>query len=799
MNRLRNMPIAPKLIIAVAFTLAVVIGMLGFTNNKMENGHDMEASRDSAHRTNLLILDALARDMEYGAVDGIRDTIGMLKKRQPDINRIRVIGEEGRVIASSDRKEIGMKLNKSEKICASCHEAKENIPGISQFGTNFITVSTSIKNEKKCSEAECHMHDASKDILGMIHTDFSLKSLNASIEQRRLETLIAVLVAIFIVTIIIALFLRFFVSQPVNSLLSAMNKVADGDLDYHHRIVRRDEIGQLATGFNNMIARLKGMVGQLQNIMDGNRERSAYLESEVARLRQTMEAAASGDLSVRYDVRAQDEFALIGESLNKMTSELNSRIIEDERRHRDLETQVRKMLGVMEASANGDLSQRYDEKRDDEIGRLGMTLNRMLDDLNCLINDGKARHEHLEAEVARLLRHIKLLASGDFEVEFKAAGNDSFGQIGDALNKMSDSIVEMIKKIEDMTAQDHRKRQVLQTQVEGILRIVTRASQGDLTKSLSRGGGDEVIEELKQRLNRMFNSLRDMIGKIGESSGKIEQNGEAIHDVTGRLEAGVVKQLDFIERTAAAVDDMAKSITDMGYRSNAMMRISREAAHQANSGGETVSRALESMTTISDSMHEIHSVIEELETSTDDIKGIVKVIQEFSDQTQLLALNASIEAARAGDFGRGFSVVAKEISSLAQNTVNSAREITSVVNKVQSRVSRATSAANDTAGIVRDSVSLAKESGQALDEIIDAVEQVSTLIRDTVSALDEQKTKSETIRGNMDQVSMISSESADRVRDAALTAQALNELANELDGMVQQFKIGERTKLTTVA
>ncbi|MEW5947034.1 MAG: HAMP domain-containing protein, partial [bacterium] len=230
------------------------------------------------------------------------------------------------------------------------------------------------------------------------------------------------------------------IARPIVKASYQAERVARGDLDVEPlEVVSSDETGRLTASFNLMVQNLRTMV-------EKDRERREYLEGEVSRLVEVIAAAADGDLSRRFEITRRDEFAKIGEALNRMTADLQARIEEDRRRREYLEREVGRLLEVMLAASGGDFTKSYDVKTGDEIGRLGGALNRMIGELKDMIDTAKRRRSHLEQQVSRLLEYIQTVASGDFAAVFDSERDDEFGRIGGALSEMMRSIRTMIEQ-----------------------------------------------------------------------------------------------------------------------------------------------------------------------------------------------------------------------------------------------------------------------------------------------------------------------------------------------------------------
>lgn len=790
--KLKNLRISVKINLVVVITVFLIISISGYVNNEMEKSDAVEAAIESANNTAVVIRDSLEEDMMNWNPERIQNTVKIIAKNQKNIKKVIIVDQHDAILASTNEKELGEVINKTQGVCSKCHgllskkslenKTLDGEPMTIRASKENLTIAAPVLNKESCSSADCHYHSADDKVLGMIQVDFSLKSIYAEIFKRRTEIIIVNLIAITVISLVIYLCLKVLITIPTRRLLKDIKQVAGGDLTHQAKVSSEDEIGQLAQGFNPMVKKLHASVKK-------DRKHKEYLEKEIARVQQVIEAAASGDLSVKFEVIRSDEFGRIGESLNKMTDELDRMIREEKERHEYLERQVDRLQEVMEATSHGDLSKRYVPEKEDQIGRLGISLNNTISDLDEMFKSQKESHEYLQRQVGHLSKHIRTIASGDFNAVYYSEKNDEFGKIGNELNRMVKNIKAMIEQIESLKFADKRKKEILEEQIREIQEIIAHAARGDFTKALSSNSTDHIIGELKNNLNMMFRSLCVMIRKIGDSSSLVEESSQTLATIASQLEKGAQEQASSIEEAYDGVGRMKDSISEIARSSENVMVISSGASNQARTGGETISKALDSMNGVTETMGDIQGVMSELETSAEDIEEIVKVINEFSDQTNLLALNASIEAARAGDYGRGFSVVAKEVGVLAASTAESTREIAAMVKKIRDGVKKAISTTNNGMQVVIDSRDMALESRSVLSEIIQAVDQVSTHVQNTVATLEGQRTMSVRITEDMHRVSDISKESAHIAREAAFSVQTLTTLALELDAIVQQFKI----------
>jgi methyl-accepting chemotaxis protein len=194
------------------------------------------------------------------------------------------------------------------------------------------------------------------------------------------------------------------------------------------------------------------------------------------------------------------------------------------------------------------------------------------------------------------------------------------------------------------------------------------------------------------------------------------------------------------------------------------------------------------MSRISDSVNQSARLIQTLGEHSDQISAIVNVIKEIADQTNLLALNAAIEAARAGEQGRGFAVVADEVRKLAERTSKSTEEISAMISNIQIGTTGAVSSMEEGSTRVRDGVKMARQAGESMLKIRSGAEQVIASVSEIMSALKEQSIASGQVAGNVEQIARMTEQNNAEVQEIARTAEHLEQLAASLQSSVSQFK-----------
>ncbi|MFY9562143.1 MAG: methyl-accepting chemotaxis protein [Terriglobales bacterium] len=292
-------------------------------------------------------------------------------------------------------------------------------------------------------------------------------------------------------------------------------------------------------------------------------------------------------------------------------------------------------------------------------------------------------------------------------------------------------------------------------------------------------------------LNHMKNNLREMIQSIAQTAERVASASEEISASASQQANGADTQKDMATQVATAMQEMSATVAQVSENSSRAAEASRQAAETARQGGTIVTDTLVKMRAIADGVRATADKMDELGKASDQIGRIVGVIDDIADQTNLLALNAAIEAARAGEQGRGFAVVADEVRKLAERTTGATKEIAQMIKSIQSEAGFAVKAMEAGTEQVEEGVKSTAQAGESLKEIIRMAEQVGEMITYIATAATEQSSASEQVNQNMDQISRLVKESALGSQEAAKACQELSGLALDLQKLVSSFQLGK--------
>ncbi|MCB0744221.1 MAG: HAMP domain-containing protein, partial [Ignavibacteriae bacterium] len=326
------------------------------------------------------------------------------------------------------------------------------------------------------------------------------------------------------------------------------------------------------------------------------------------------------------------------------------------------------------------------------------------------------------------------------------------------LNKEGEVIgaLEAITDLSDSKEKEH----YLERNTQKMLLEMSKLANGDLTVNLQPEKNGDTIAELFEGFNLTVVKIKEMISQVGEAIEATASASAEISSSSEQMAAGAQEQSVQAMEVSTSINEMTETILDTTKNISMAADKTKEAGKLSSDGLKIVNRAIEGMNRISDVVNKAVKTVEELGKSSEKIGEIVKVINEIADQTNLLALNAAIEAARAGEHGRGFAVVADEVRKLAERTTGATTEISEMIKTIQEDTNNAVSSIHSGTEVVKKGLELTNQAGESLVNINNATINVIDLVTQVATASEEQSSTSELISRSIEGISQVSHESA---------------------------------------
>jgi methyl-accepting chemotaxis protein len=742
------MSIAKRIGVIVAAVLTVVLVAMFVFLRLTQESHMMSASREGVQRTNDLVVKSIIFAMGGGVTD-VKPLIKTVSE-VPNLRELRII--PSRAINEDGEKQMdGTELSVLQSRQPSFASGDFNgEPVIRSVGT--------IVADQGC--IQCHNAKVG-DPLAVVSLRYSMSEYEAGIRSERW-----LIVALAIPTIVLIFFMvmHFVNRQIVRDLKTAVDhlkNLALGNVSQAVEVHREDEIGQLGASVKNLQENLQAKATAAAGIARGNLDVPIPVVSSEDILGQSLVEAVTALRGLVQEMVQLSHLAVDG----KLSMRGNAEKFQGGYREivEGVNGTLDAVIGPLKVAAEnlnriskGEIPGKITETYRGDFNTIKNNLNTCIDAVNALVSDtvmlSEAAVQGKLATRAEAGKH-----HGDFR------------KIVEGVNATLDSVIKPVQ--------------------EGA-EVLSVMGTGDLTVRMEgEYQGDHRL--IKESINKVGDSLEKALREVSEAVSATASASSQISSSTEEMAAGAQEQTSQAGEVASAVEEMTKTILENARNASSAAETAKQARLSAEQGGKVVAETVEGMKRIAQVVEVSAGTVKELGKSSDQIGEIIGVIDDIADQTNLLALNAAIEAARAGEQGRGFAVVADEVRKLAERTTKATKEIAGMIKKIQSDTAGAVASMEEGTAEVELGMQLADRAGSSLREIVGVSQKVTDMVTQIAAASEEQSSASEQISKNVEGISKVTGETAQGTQQIARAAEDLNRLTDNLQRLIERFTVGD--------
>jgi twitching motility protein PilJ len=382
------------------------------------------------------------------------------------------------------------------------------------------------------------------------------------------------------------------------------------------------------------------------------------------------------------------------------------------------------------------------------------------------------------APVQQLTDFSERFAAGDSRTRVEISSTNEFGLIADNLNR---ALAKVSKAASNQEANENLQRSITE-----LLTVINQVARGDL--SLRGKVSNDALGNVADSINYMLDNFTKVLERVRKAAMEVTACSNNILVAADQMQAGATQQDQEITNTSSAVEELTVSMKQVSNNAEASAEAARRALDAAEQGNRAVRDTLEGMQRIRASVQATAKKIKSLGDRSLEISEIINVINDITEQTNLLALNAAIEAARAGEAGRGFAVVADEVRKLAEHSRSATKDIAALIKAIQAETNEAVVVMEEGTREVEGGATLADQAGRALDAISSVVRQSAELVQEISLASKQQVRGTEGVAHAMQIISSITRQTSQGTRGTVATVSQLVKLSDQLNEALAQFR-----------
>ena len=384
--------------------------------------------------------------------------------------------------------------------------------------------------------------------------------------------------------------------------------------------------------------------------------------------------------------------------------------------------------------------------------------------------------------VQSLFNATERVSHGDLQARTRIVTGDELQRVGEGFNQMMDKLAEVMRK-------ETEQKEELERHLSEFLKVVRPVSTGDLTGRAREG--DDPVGRVAKLVNKMFDDFAQMIVQVKRMGLSVSSSATEILAAAEQIAAGAQRQAEEITKNSSAVEEMAASMNQVSRNAEMSAEAARRALQRAEQGDQAMANTAEAMRRINSAVQQTSGKMHSLGARSNEISEIITLIEEIAAQTNLLSLNAAIEAAHAGEAGAGFSVVADEIRRLAQRSSKATKDVGTLIKGIQTETTEAIQAMEVGLNEANGGSKLADQASHALQDMSSAVRESSELMQEISAASEEQARVTRDLAMAMQTISSITLETTAGTHETAQTIQSMVGLAEQLNGAIGGLKIKE--------